>query len=291
MKKKFWILLGAVVVVLGGAVAYVFFLLRESKQENVELVKNFELDKQELEQEYTSFAKQYDELQFAVKNDSMSQKLTEERLKVQRLLEELKSVKSKDATEIRRLKEELATLRKVLISYVHQIDSLNRENAGLKAMAQEVTQKYRQATAQISSLAQDKQHLNEKVTLAAQLDATGISLLTKNKRGKATKKIKDMKQFQVNFSIARNVTAQTGTKTVYVRIVKPDQTIVGNAGSFPYENRTLPFSIKRAVEYTGEEQPVTLYWEVDEFLYAGSYRVEIFADGNLIGSRSFTLGE
>lgn len=291
MKKSIWIILGVVVIVLGGAIAYIAFLLRESKQENVELVKNFELDKQELEKEYTSFAKQYDELQFAVKNDSMSQKLTEERLKVQRLLEELKSVKSKDAAEIRRLKDELATLRKVLVSYVQQIDSLNRENAGLKAMAQEVTAKYNQATAQISSLSQDKQNLNEKVTLAAQLDATGISLLTKNKRGKEAKKVKDMKQFQVNFSVARNVTAQTGTKTMYVRIVKPDNTIVGSSGTFSYENRTLPYSIKRAIEYTGEEQAVTLYWDVDEFLYAGKYRVEIFADGNLIGSRSFTLGD
>ncbi len=290
MKKNFWMILGAVVLVLGGTIAYIAYLLRESKQENVELVKNFELDKQELEEEYTSFAKQYDELQFAVKNDSMSQKLTEERVKVQRLLEELKTVQSRDAAEIRRLKEELATLRKVLISYIHQVDSLNTENAGLKAMAKEVTAKYNQATAQISSLAQDKQNLNEKVTLAAQLDATNIALQTKNKRGKDTKKVKDMKQFTVNFSIARNVTAQTGQKTVYVRIVKPDNNIVGNSGSFNYENRTIPFSIKRAIEYTGEEQPVTLYWDVDEFLHAGTYRVEIFADGNLIGSRSFNLG-
>ena len=289
MKKSYWIILGVVVLILIGVIVYVSVLLRESKQENTELVKNFELDKQELEKEYTGFAKQYDELQFAVKNDSMAQKLTEERVKVQRLLEELKTVKTNNASEIRRLKGELATLRKVLIGYIHQVDSLNRENAGLKAMAQEVTAKYQEATAQISSLSQEKQNLNEKVSLASQLDATGISLLAKNKRGKEAKKIKDVKKLQVNFSIARNVTAETGTKTVYVRIVKPDNTILGGGGSFKYENRTIPYFMKRNIEYTGEEQSVTLYWDVEEFLYAGQYRVEIFADGNLIGSRSFTL--
>ena len=32
-----------------------------------------------------------------------------------------------------------------------------------------------------------------------------------------------------------------------------------------------------------------VYWDVEEFLQAGTYRVDIFADGNLIGSQSFEL--
>ncbi len=291
MKKSYWIILAIVLLVLIGAVVYVSYLLQESKQENMELVQNFELDKQELEKEYSAFSQQYDELKFSVKNDSIAKKLTEEQVKVQRLLEELKNVKSENASEIRRLKEELATLRKILVTYVRQVDSLNRENAGLKVLAQEVTAKYNEATAQISSLSQDKQNLNEKVTLASRLDATNISLIAKNKRGKEAKKIKDVKQFQINFAIARNVTAETGTKALYVRLVKPDNSILGNAGTFAYENRTIPYSIKKAVEYTGEEQTVILYWDVEEFLYAGKYRVEIFADGSLIGSRTFPIEE
>lgn len=47
-------------------------------------------------------------------------------MKTQRLLEELRTVKSSNATEIRRLKQELASLRKIMIGYINQIDSLNR---------------------------------------------------------------------------------------------------------------------------------------------------------------------
>ena len=43
------------------------------------------------------------------------------------------------------------------------------------------------------------------------------------------------------------------------------------------------------IEYNGEEQDITVYWDVEEFLYAGNYRVDIFADGNLIGSQPFIL--
>lgn len=289
MNKKIWIPLAVVLALLLAAVVYVSIELSRSKQENVELTKNFELDRQELESEYTSFAKKYDELQFTIQNDSLAQKLTAEKAKVQHLLEELRTVKASNASEIRRLKKELATMRKVLFSYVQQIDSLNRENQGLRAQNEEVTAKYQQAAAQVSNLAQEKEDLTERVSRAAQLDASNISLLAKNKKGKKARKMKDVTQLQVDFTIARNPTADTGMRAVYVRIVKPNNTVLGNGNTFRYENRVIPYSIKKMIEYTGEETPITVYWNVEEFLYEGSYRVEIFSDGLLIGTRTFTL--
>lgn len=47
--------------------------------------------------------------------------------------------------------------------------------------------------------------------------------------------------------------------------------------------------MKRSVEYNGEETPVTLFWNVSQALVAGTYQVSIFADGNMIGSRSFAF--
>jgi hypothetical protein len=35
--------------------------------------------------------------------------------------------------------------------------------------------------------------------------------------------------------------------------------------------------------------PVTMYWDVEEYLHPGKYRVDIFADGYLIGSKEFEL--
>ena len=289
MNKRIWIPLALLLLLLVAAVVFVSIELGRSKQENIELTKNFELDRQELEDEYTSFAKKYDELQFTIQNDSLAHKLTAEKAKVQHLLEELKSVKASNASEIRRLKKELATLRKVLFSYVQQIDSLNRENQGLRAQTQEMTLKYEAAAARATILAQEKEDLSERVSRAAQLDATGISLLAKNKKGKKARKMKDVKQLQVDFTIARNPTADTGMRAVYIRIVKPNNTVLGRGDTFRYENRALPYSIKKMIEYTGEETPLTVYWDVDEFLYEGSYRVEIFSDGLLIGTKTFTL--
>ena len=129
----------------------VTILLISEKQTNKELVMEFNLDKEDLENQYTDFARQYDELKLTVSNDSLSVLLEQEQLKTQRLLEELRTVKSSNATEIRRLKKELASLRKVMIGYINQIDSLNRLTAQQKEIIADVTKKYNAASRQISN--------------------------------------------------------------------------------------------------------------------------------------------
>nr|WP_302828954.1 hypothetical protein [uncultured Bacteroides sp.] len=287
-KNTLQIVVGSLLILL---LIGVTVLLISEKKTNSELVQEFNLEKEDLENQYTDFAKQYDELKLTVSNDSLSVLLEQEQLKTQRLLEELRTVKSSNATEIRRLKKELATLRKVMIGYINQIDSLSRLTTHQKEVIADVTRKYNDASRQINNLSEEKNTLNKKVTLAAQLDATNINIQATNKRGKVAKKVKDIVKFKINFTIVKNITAETGERTLYIRITKPDNDVLTKSASntFQYENRDLVYSIKKYIEYNGEEQNVTAYWDVEEYLYAGAYRVDIFADGTLIGSQSFNL--
>ncbi len=289
MNKKTWIIITIAGVILIGSIAYLVVTLQKQKQENKAMLELAELDKKEMENEYMQFANQYSEMKTQISNDSIVAQLTAEQEKTQRLLEELRQVKSSDAREIARLKKELATVRAVLRSYVLEIDSLNRLNQNLMEENSRVKNQYSEATRQIEGLSSEKASLSEKVAIAAQLDATGISMTLKNKRGKATKSIKKCKTVQVNFTVNKNVTAQSGMKTFYVRITSPTGTLLGNGGSFSYENRNLSCTMKKTVEYGGQELALTTYWEVAQTLVDGTYQVSIFADGNMIGSRSFTF--
>ena len=289
MNKKS--LLIAAVAVLVIAIIGITYLLFTEKKANRELVQEFQLDKEDLENEYSQFVQKYDELKFTVTNDSLALLLDQEQLKTQRLLEELRTVKSSNATEIRRLKKELATLRKILVGYVNQIDSLDRINKRQQQVIADVTQKYNTASQQISTLSKEKENLDKKVTLAAQLDVTNIRIEPRNKRGKVAKKVKDIVKLAISFTIVKNITAENGERTIYIRITKPDNDALTKSASntFSYENRTLTYSIKKYIEYNGEEQNVNVFWDVEEFLYAGNYRLDIFEGGNLIGSQKFTL--
>ena len=289
MNKKVIIPLVVVCLLLTGGVVYLSLNLKQQQQANLEMQELAELDKKEMENEYQRFADQYSEMKTQINNDSIIAQLTQEQLKTEQLLKELKTVKASDAREIARLKKELATCRAVIRSYILEIDSLNRLNQNLTAENTRMKGQYAEATKQIEGLNADKQTLSEKVAIAAQLDATGINLVPKNKRGKATDKMSKCKTLQVNFSIAKNVTASNGVKSIYVRITTPSGSVLTQGGTFSYENRTLKYSMRKEVEYTGNETPVTLYWNVNEALSGGTYNVSIFADGHMIGARNFTI--
>ena len=289
MNKKILIPIILIGLLLVAGIAYLSITLSNQKKENKAMQELAELDKKEMENEYQQFANQYSEMKSQISNDSIVAQLTAEQERTQRLLDELRNVKSTDAAEIARLKRELATVRKVLRSYVIEIDSLNRLNQNLTAENTQIKGQYAEATRQIEGLNNEKASLSEKVAIAAQLDATGISLQGKNKHGKTTNKISKCTALQLNFTISKNVTAGNGTKTIYVRITSPTGSLLSGGGTFQYENKSLASSMQKTIEYGGQETPVTLYWNVNQALMEGTYNVSIFADGNMIGTRSFTF--
>lgn len=289
MNKKVIIPLIILIVILIGGVGYLYNSLQKHQEESEKMQELAALDKQEMENEYQQFANQYGEMRTQITNDSIIAQLTAEQERTEKLLAELKQVKSDDIKEITRLKKELATVRAVLRSYVYEIDSLNRLNQSLTAENVKVKGQYEEATKQIEGLNTEKASLSQKVAIAAQLDAVSIVATAINKHGKATNKVNKAKNIQLNFSIAKNVTTAGGMKNIYVRIMTPNGTLLGNEGSFSYENKELACSTKKTVEYNGQETPVVMYLNVTQTLLPGTYQVSIFAEGNMIGSKSFVL--
>ena len=286
-KKK--IVLITVACLLLATIITLGLMLAQSKQQNSEMQELFAIEKEELESEYSSFALQYDELKVRITNDSLQYKLEQEKLRTQQLLEELKQTKADNAAEITRLKKELKTVRAVLRSYVIQIDSLNAINEGLKKENKRVTEKYREATKTIDELSTAKEELSQIVTLASQLDAAGIKMSLLKKSGKVVSKLKRAKQIEIKFTITKNITAETGNKTVYARIIQPSQEVLtkSTSNTFTYEDREIGYSMRKHIEYTGEEQEVTMYWDVEEYLQPGTYRIYLFADGVMIGEANY----
>lgn len=283
------IILGVVAILLAAGAAYLAYKLIEQEKENENLVELAELDKAEMMDQYMQFDQQYGELQNKLSNDSLIAQIEDERRRTQELLEELENTKATDAAEIKRLKAEIASLRKVLQHYVMQVDSLNRLNQTLTAENTQMKEKVQEANNQISNLSSERNQLRDKVDIAAQLDATGFWVTPKNKKSKDAKKAKDVKKLAFGFTIVKNVTASNGQRTVYARILKPDNTTLGKKGTFAYENTNLEYSEKKQIEYTGEEIKITMYSDIEEFVEAGTYKVFIFCDKQMIGQTSFTL--
>lgn len=263
--------------------------LEDKEKELAELRQLAELDKKEMENQYAEFATQYGELKKSVKDDSLVAKLNAEQERAESLLKELQNVKASSSAEILRLKRELATVRAVLRDYIRQVDSLQQLNQALIGERDQARAEANRTREENNTIHAQNSALNEKVAIAAQLNATGVSVSPLKKNGKAAKKSKDVTRFAVSFTITRNVTAAAGNRTVYVRLLKPNQQVAGQSGSFRYENKSIGFSASRTIEYNGQEQHITVYVPVSEYLGAGTYSAYIFADGQMIGSGSASM--
>lgn len=294
IKEKFGIWLFVCIgllVVLG--IAIYFIISQKNEMEDYKTQIAIEEERRTLENEYANLAFEYDQFEgrIVIDNDTLMKQLEDERQKVKRLLEELKNTKASDAKRIAELKKELSTLRSIMKGYLIQIDSLNALNKKLTDENKIVKSQIKEATQTANLLQKDKEELTHKVTLASKLDAVGITIKTLNSKGKETSKLKRIEHIQINFIIAKNITAEPGERDVYVRITKPDNDVLikSREDIFVYEDSEINYSIKKSIAYENEETSVDMYWQVKEFLEPGKYSVEIFADGDMIGKKSFSI--
>ncbi len=262
---------------------------QDKDKELEELRQLAEMDRREMENQYADFAAQYGEMKKDIKDDSLVARIEVEQQRAESLLKELRDLKTNSAAEILRLKKELATVRAVLRDYIRQVDSLQQINQTLTTERDAARAEAARTKEENTSINARASRLSEQVAVAAQLNATGVSITATKKNGKEAKRSKDITRFTVGFTVTRNVTAATGNRTAYVRLLKPGQEVVNKSGTFHYENKSIDYSAARTFEYTGEEQRVTLYVPVSEFLSAGTYSAYIFVDGQMIGSGSAVI--
>lgn len=290
MTKKTWII-GALAAVLLGVIAFLVWQNRQQKADLAAMEEVMEFQKEQLEDELEDLAIQYDGYQVNISNDSLADLLSQEQQRVQDLLEELRITKATNARRINELKKELATVRAIMVEYVHQIDSLNQQNQRLTEENREVRQQVASVQEQNQVLTEERNQLHEVVTRASMMEVGAFACTPLDVRDRKTNRFNKIQKLQFNFTILKNITTQAGNKTVYVRLVQPNGELLlkSDYHTFAFENSHIPYSMKQDFEYGGEEVPLVMYWPVEEVLEKGMYNADFFIDGNLCGSFPFSL--
>lgn len=256
----------------------------QTKTEMAEMEEMITFEKEQLEEEFNDLAMQFDGYGANINNDSLINLLDQEKQKVVQLLEELKVTKATNARRIAELKKELATVRAVMVQYVHQIDSLDRMNKTLVADNIAIKRKYEDVSQQAEILLQEKEVLHQTVVRASMLEITEFTMEMLNKKDRPTKRYSQMAKIRFAYTISKNITTPTGMKTVYLRIQRPDGEVLTKSAQniFPFENTELAYSLKKDFEYAGEALNDELFWTVEEILPIGEYTIDFFIDGHQI---------
>lgn len=292
-QKKALIIVGALVAVL--LVSFFAFYAKkqidDAQAANEQLMlQNQQLQlKQEYENLSTEFQNYESQTQF-LNNDSLAIKYGEAKDKVEKLLTELKTQRITSNKRIKELQNEIETLRGIMKHYIQVIDSLNKENAGLKAENEKIRTQNQRLTSQVNQATKENEDLSKRMTLAEKLNVTGVTLTALKSSGKTEKRITKAKQLRVMFTIPQNNSTPVGEKTIYLRITSPEGYLLGENGSFPFEGGQVPYTERKTFEYAGQEIPdMAIYWNVNTTLNAGTYNVELFIDDYRLTSRDFTF--
>ena len=280
--------LGLLVVVLAVAV---YLLLDTRKNLNLvsadlaEKTVYFQMERDSLEGELRNIYFQYDSLE--TDNLEIQIEMNQQQQKINKLI----ALQADDAYKIKMYKREMETIRSVLRSYIVQIDSLNMQNQELMAANKQLRNTERRLTTEKEQLEKDNTQLEEIKSLATTLQASEINLVMLNKRDKEISRIRSAVKVRIDFLLRANKVTTPGEKALYLRIVRPDQVLLGSPEleMFAINGEQFPASASRVITYENEDLPVSVFWTNDGELVPGEHSVELFTEGKNIGSASFVL--
>lgn len=281
-----------IIVTIAAAVliAVLTILFLRSRSQMQEMVDVLTEEKSTLIVEYQDLYSDFDSLR--TNNDDLNQRLELERERIAQLREELKTVKATNARRIKELQQELTSTRAIMRTFVRQVDSLNNINVKLTKENKDMRRQVDRVRQSNDELSRQNEALNEKVEIAARLEAKNIQAVGLNYKEKKTSSAKKVSKIKIDFTLLKNLTALVGMRTVYLRLTRPDGQLLRHSADdvFAFEDGQLEYSASRQIEYGGEDTEAYVVYKADVGeLMGGSYEIELFCGGDCIGRGSFSL--
>lgn len=198
--------------------------------------------------------------------------------------------------DVHKAKREAETLRKIMKGYVVTIDSLNQVNQALMAENVNTKQQLGEVTGQkqaLESRSAEQQALIDKGSVLTSTGITANALFVRN-NGKQvdTERSSKAEMIKCCFNLGENRIAQAGTKTLYMRVIGPDGSVLpasDQANRFFYEGVEGEFSVKRDLNYQNEPVNVCMFWTATGKLTGGEYKVDVYESGVKVGHTTFNL--
>ena len=280
-----------IVIVLSVILVVVVVLFFLQNREHRTIVNEIREEKDSIQLELTRIAISYDSL--STESDTLNEQLLVAQTKVKDLLLEVEQTKKISYEKINDYQKQVTTLRGIMRDFVAQIDSLNARNKELMAENMEVKEQYKQVESQNQQLNREKERLQQTVQRAAMLEARELVAEPLTERSRETRFARRTEKIRIYFLLSKNATAKRGDKNIYARITRPDQLLMTKSPDdlFQFEDVKIPYSAMRTVVYEGQELPVAIFWDNanEPELMAGEYKVDLFADGNVIGETTFEI--
>ncbi|MEG2666672.1 MAG: hypothetical protein RSA02_06640, partial [Bacteroidales bacterium] len=232
--RKKTAILYIVIVVLCTALIFMFFSRHTAVQDrNESFAQGVQLkgDLDKLMDDYTSIK---------IENQDLSSQLTDRDSLIMANAEEINRLIASQA-DYSKIKKKLELLRKITQDYVQRIDSLVVVNQELSTENVQIKHEISQEREKNTQLSQDKEALQEKVTVASAFKAYNLVIRTVRLRadGKEvpTDKSRRLDRVCIEFTLGENTLVGAGPQTIYARISRPDGVVltIGSDDIYSFE--------------------------------------------------------
>ena len=280
--RKVMYALIAVAALLAAALAYIWI-------QKSSLVKELEVEKQDLTEQIVALQGDYDNL--SSDYDTINSQLDSSREEVAQLVERIKKTEATNRAQMRQYEKELGTLRSIMRNYITQIDSLNTLNHQLTADAAAARKEAAESRKANKELTQQVENLSGQVAAGSVLKARGIRLEAYNSTDKVTDRSSRVVRMLTTLSLVENDLAPKGPVRVYIRVKDPEGILLtnGNQVSFAYQGSSMPASASREVDYEGKEVELSIYLNDIPAYEKGIYTVEAYTKDSFLGSAEVLL--
>lgn len=253
-----------------------------------DLTSTFNLKSEELEQ-------------FKGKTAELDKAITEKQQELDKSKRELTALFSKNKLtqrELDKARQMIAEYKASIADMTAQVDQLTRQNQELMAANTQLNTDLSLEKSTTSKLTEQNQGLAKKVEVGSLLPIAKLDVeaIKKRNNGKEVpvKRIKAAESLKISFETGANKVLDPGPVSLYVRIINPKgETIaVADQGSGEILSATQPepvkYTKKADFNYDQNNKKVIVYWS-QQIKDAGTYTVEVYQNGYVIGSGKVTL--
>lgn len=163
------------------------------------------------------------------------------------------------------------------------------ENTGLKVDKNQLNKS-------IVELNEDKEKLVEKVEVASRLKAENIQIVAVAKSGKERTGIlknRQLDKLKVGFIISKNEVAPLEAKEIMIRVIDENEQVIFDvnrgSGSFIINGKETFYTASQDILFDNSGQELTFIYEKGSEYDPGTYKMEVFTDGYLMGAVSFAV--
>lgn len=280
--------LGILLVLFLGTAFFASKLYNDKKETEKTLIS----EKQEVMNDLTNMAKQYDEA--IADNEITNQNLLEARERIQGLMDSLK-VSQNSVNSLWKYRKKYLALQREMDVLMAENDRLKVENEYLATSLDSTQVQLAERTTFTDSLLVQNTELASVMKDAAALQTVGLKGLGVIERSSGkqipTERARRSDKIKVCFTVAKNALADAGDKALYVQVIDPKNNVLGENGQLQFDDEVLNYSLISRFNYENRNLNICEYISRpdDDKFESGRYRVNVFNDKELISSSEFYL--